>query len=157
MSVNWHNDGRNFWDTHGNNFNRLKDDLIPPADQALFRLLEDLERRGMLDDTIIAWVGEFGASRKLRPPWDAITGRAATADYWPAAAFAVVQSTVRAMPRPPIRPSALLAARFCGHDLPCLGNRSPTKLTDRKGRPLAICEGRDLRHSSPNRDVAGLP
>ncbi|MGV2332978.1 MAG UNVERIFIED_CONTAM: DUF1501 domain-containing protein [Planctomycetaceae bacterium] len=35
VTVNWHNDGRNFWDTHGNNFQRLKNDLIPPADQAL--------------------------------------------------------------------------------------------------------------------------
>ncbi|MFN7706385.1 MAG: DUF1501 domain-containing protein, partial [bacterium] len=43
VSVNWHNDGRNFWDTHGNNFNRLKDDLIPPADMALSALLEDLQ------------------------------------------------------------------------------------------------------------------
>lgn len=60
VSVNWHNDGKNFWDTHGNNFNRLKDDLIPPADKALAALLTDLEDKGMLDDTIIAWFGEFG-------------------------------------------------------------------------------------------------
>ena len=60
VSVNWHNDGRNFWDTHGNNFNRLRDDLIPPADRALTALITDLEDRGLLDETIIAWVGEFG-------------------------------------------------------------------------------------------------
>lgn len=59
VSVNWHNDGKNFWDTHGNNFKRLKNDLIPPADQALSALLIDLEQRGLLDETIIAWVGEF--------------------------------------------------------------------------------------------------
>ena len=33
VSVNWHNDGKNFWDTHGDNFNRLKNDLTPPADR----------------------------------------------------------------------------------------------------------------------------
>ena len=60
VSVNWHNDGKNFWDTHGDNFNRLKNDLIPPADMALSALLTDLEQRGMLDDTIVAWFGEFG-------------------------------------------------------------------------------------------------
>lgn len=60
VSVNWHNDGRNFWDTHGNNFNRLKNDLIPPADQALTAVLGDLRDRGMLDDTLVVWVGEFG-------------------------------------------------------------------------------------------------
>ena len=33
MTVNWHNDGQNFWDTHGDNFNQLKNRLMPPADQ----------------------------------------------------------------------------------------------------------------------------
>ena len=60
VSVNWHNDGHNFWDTHGNNFNRLKNDLCPPADRALTALLEDLTRTGRLDETLIVWVGEFG-------------------------------------------------------------------------------------------------
>ena len=60
VSINWHNDGQNFWDTHGNNFPRLKDTLIPQADLALSALLTDLTERGLLDDTIIAWVGEFG-------------------------------------------------------------------------------------------------
>jgi hypothetical protein len=60
VSVNWHNDGRNFWDTHGNNFNRLKNDLIPPADRALSAVLDDLSQSGRLDDTLIVWVGEFG-------------------------------------------------------------------------------------------------
>jgi len=60
VTVNWHNDGHNFWDTHGNNFNRLKNDLIPPADQALSALLEDLDQRGLLEETLVVWVGEFG-------------------------------------------------------------------------------------------------
>lgn len=60
VSVNWHNDGRNFWDTHSNNFNRLKDDLIPPADRALSAVLEDLSTSGQLEETLVVWVGEFG-------------------------------------------------------------------------------------------------
>ena len=76
VSVNWHNDGKNFWDTHGNNFNRLKNDLIPPADMALSALIEDLEERGMLDETIIAWVGEFGR----RPQ---ISKNNAGREHWP--------------------------------------------------------------------------
>jgi hypothetical protein len=59
VTVNWHDDGKFFWDTHGNNFNRLKDDLIPPADQALAALLDDLAARGMLEETIVAWVGDI--------------------------------------------------------------------------------------------------
>ena len=76
VSVNWHNDGKNFWDTHGNNFNRLKNDLIPPADRALAALLTDLEERGLLDETIVAWVGEFG-----RKPQ--ITKNNAGREHWP--------------------------------------------------------------------------
>lgn len=60
VCVNWHNDGQNFWDTHGNNFQRLKNDLVPPADMALSAVLKDLKDRGMLDDTLVVWVGEFG-------------------------------------------------------------------------------------------------
>ena len=60
VCVNWHNDGGSFWDTHGNNFNRLKNDLCPPADQSLSALIDDLKDRGLWEETVIAWVGEFG-------------------------------------------------------------------------------------------------
>ncbi len=76
VSVNWHNDGKNFWDTHGDNFNRLKNELIPPADMALSALLEDLQQRGMLDETLVVWVGEFG-----RKPQ--ITAGNAGREHWP--------------------------------------------------------------------------
>ena len=79
VSVNWHNDGHNFWDTHGRNFSRLKRELIPPADQALSALLEDLHARGMLDDTIVAWVGEFGR----RPQIDAGNAGDGGRAHWP--------------------------------------------------------------------------
>jgi hypothetical protein len=75
VNVNWHNDGHNFWDTHGNNFNRLKNDLIPPSDRALAALLTDLSERGMLEDTIVAWVGEFGR----KPQISGGSGR----EHWP--------------------------------------------------------------------------
>ncbi len=71
VCVNWHNDGHNFWDTHGNNFNRLKQDLCPPADQALAALIDDLKSRGLYEETVIAWVGEFGRAPKI----NASTGR----------------------------------------------------------------------------------
>ena len=76
VNVNWHQDHRNFWDTHGNNFNRLKRDLIPPADRALTALLTDLEERGMLEDTLVVWVGEFG-----RKPM--ISKNNAGREHWP--------------------------------------------------------------------------
>ena len=42
MTVNWHDDGQNFWDTHGDNFNHLKNRLMPPADRGFAALLDDL-------------------------------------------------------------------------------------------------------------------
>jgi uncharacterized protein (DUF1501 family) len=76
VCVNWHNDGKTFWDTHGNNFKRLQNDLIPPADRALAALLTDLSARGLLEDTIVAWVGEFGR----RPE---ITAANSGREHWP--------------------------------------------------------------------------
>jgi uncharacterized protein (DUF1501 family) len=65
VSVNWHNDGRNFWDTHQENFARLERELIPPADQAFAALLDDLSQSGKLDDTLVVWVGEFGRTPRI--------------------------------------------------------------------------------------------
>ena len=76
VNVNWHQDHRNFWDTHGNNFVRLKRDLIPPADRALCALLTDLEDRKMLDDTLVVWVGEFGRNPQINP-------KNAGREHWP--------------------------------------------------------------------------
>lgn len=61
VAVNWHNDGQNFWDTHGNNFQRLERDLIPPSNQALSALLTDLAASGKLDETLVVWAGEFSS------------------------------------------------------------------------------------------------
>jgi hypothetical protein len=67
VCVNWHQDNKAFWDTHGDNFNRLKNELIPPADRALAALLTDLSERGLFEDTIVAWVGEFGRRPQITP------------------------------------------------------------------------------------------
>src|SRR5581483_4836169 len=56
VTVNWHDDGQSFWDTHGDNFNQLKNRLMPPADQGFAALLDDLAGRGLLDSTLIVGV-----------------------------------------------------------------------------------------------------
>ena len=76
VTVNWHDDHQNFWDTHGDNFNQLKNRLMPPADQGLSALLDDLDARGLLDETLVVWVGEFG-----RKPH--ITRGNAGREHWP--------------------------------------------------------------------------
>ena len=53
------------WDTHGNAFPHLKDRLLPPTDQALSALIEDLHQSGQLDETLIVMAGEFGRTAKI--------------------------------------------------------------------------------------------
>lgn len=48
------------WDTHRDNFNTMKDKLLPPWDAALATLLEDLHERGLLDTTLVWSTGEMG-------------------------------------------------------------------------------------------------
>ncbi|HEV2473775.1 MAG TPA: DUF1501 domain-containing protein [Chthonomonadales bacterium] len=63
------------WDTHQNNFNIMKDNLMPPLDSGYSTLLSDLSQRGMLDSTLVVWMGEFGRT----PHVNSAAGR----DHWP--------------------------------------------------------------------------
>ncbi len=53
------------WDTHGNNFNCLKENLLPEFDRAYSALLEDLSRRGLLDQTLVMVNSEMGRRPKI--------------------------------------------------------------------------------------------
>ena len=53
------------WDTHYNNFEVLKNDLLPHLDTGLPMLLRDLEQRGMLDTTMVVVMGEFGRTPRV--------------------------------------------------------------------------------------------
>jgi hypothetical protein len=55
----------NNWDTHTDNFNQLKNRLLPPFDRGFSALLEDLSQRGLLEETLVIAVGEFGRTPKL--------------------------------------------------------------------------------------------
>jgi len=63
VQVNLGNDEA--WDTHGNAFPHLKDNLFPPTDKAISALLDDLEATGELDETLIVMAGEFGRTPKI--------------------------------------------------------------------------------------------
>lgn len=54
------------WDTHDDNFNRVAA-LCDQVDPAFNALLEDLESRGLLDRTLVMWMGEFGRTPKINP------------------------------------------------------------------------------------------
>jgi hypothetical protein len=53
------------WDTHANNWNTLKDRLLPPLDRGVSALLDDLRDRSLLEDTLVIMVGEFGRTPKI--------------------------------------------------------------------------------------------
>ena len=66
----------NGWDTHDDNFNRVKK-LSDAVDPGFAALVSDLKERGMLDKTLVIWMGEFGRTPKINPR----TGR----DHFPKA------------------------------------------------------------------------
>jgi hypothetical protein len=73
--------GRNeTWDTHGNAFPHLKNNLLPPMDQCVAALIEDLDARGLLESTLIVMAGEFGRTPRITtlPQHYALPGR----DHW---------------------------------------------------------------------------
>jgi uncharacterized protein (DUF1501 family) len=63
------------WDTHKDNFNQLKKRLVPPMEQAFAALLDDLSERGLLESTLVVWMGDFG-----RTP---VINKDAGRDHWP--------------------------------------------------------------------------
>lgn len=143
VTVNWHNDGINFWDTHGDNFNQLKNRLMPPTDQGLSALLDDLDARGMLDETLVVWVGEFGRNPR-------ITRANAGREHWPRCYTAVLAgggirggavygSSDRWAAYPatdPVSPADLAATILLG-----LGLDPSQELIDPVGRPLPLSRG----------------
>ena len=73
------------WDTHKDNFTRLKEKLMPGEDTAFSAFIEDMDQRGLLEDTLVVWSGEFGRKPHIGQPNPAVNnigpgGR----DHWPA-------------------------------------------------------------------------
>ncbi|HVX09756.1 MAG TPA: DUF1501 domain-containing protein [Pirellulales bacterium] len=67
------------WDTHADNFGRLKNQLLPPLDRGVAALLDDLAASGLLDETLIVIAGEFGRTPKISMlPGATLPGR----DHW---------------------------------------------------------------------------
>jgi uncharacterized protein (DUF1501 family) len=67
------------WDNHGDIFRTLRDRLLPPLDQSVAALLDDLGATGLLDETLVVLLGEFGRTPRISAPSaGAIPGR----DHW---------------------------------------------------------------------------
>ncbi len=134
------------WDTHGKNAERLKGHLMPVMDQAYSALLEDLEARGLLAETLVVWAGEFGRTPKI----NAAAGR----DHWGHVfSVALAGGGVRGgvvhgasdrigghVKDNRVQPQDLLATIF--H---CLGHTPDTEVHDALGRPHPISRGTVLQ------------
>jgi hypothetical protein len=141
------------WDTHGGNFPLLKDLLMPVADRAFSALLEDLQERGLLDETLVVWVGEFGRAPKISKPGAGTTTNLGR-DHWPQCFSGVLagggvrggqvygaSDRLGAHPADlPVPPRDLAATIY--H---CLGVDPHTMIPDVLARPQVLCEGKPLR------------
>ncbi len=131
------------WDTHEKHNQAMKDLLMPIMDRCYSALLEDLAVRGLLDETLVVWFGEFGRT----PRFNGNAGR----DHWGHCfSLALAGGGIRggvvhgssdrngAYPVDGrVEPRDLLATIF--H---CLGYAPDTEVQDSLGRPLPISRGR---------------
>jgi hypothetical protein len=95
VTVNWQDetkvDGVNTcWDTHQNNFAKLRDLLCPLFDWAFPAFIDDLRERGLLETTLVVAVGEFGRTPKLGQFTQSNNTRKTGRDHWPHAFTALL-------------------------------------------------------------------
>jgi hypothetical protein len=138
------------WDTHGDNFNQLKKRLLPITDQAVPTLVQDLRARGLFEETLIVWMGEFGRSPKVQNTKQfGPDGR----DHWPdcytvlfagggVIPGAIYGSSDRIGAHPatdPVSPDDIAATMFWA-----IGIDPATEVIDPLGRPLPIAAGKPI-------------
>jgi hypothetical protein len=138
--------GNRDWDTHDKNFQGLKDTLLPPTDRGLSALLNDLESRGLLDETLVVWMGDMGRTPRIN--------KGAGRDHW---SFCysillagggirggqVYGSSDRSAAYPstnPVSPADVAATIY--H---CLGIDPLAHVTDQQGRPFVVSTGKPIR------------
>jgi arylsulfatase A-like enzyme len=133
------------WDSHQSVFPRHRDHLIPPADQGLSALLEDLDTRGLLESTLVVAMGEFGRTPRINHN----AGR----DHWPRCYSVVLagggirggtvlgsSDNIGAYPATdPVSPGDLAATIYS-----LFGVDPAHEIRDITGRPWRLAEGRAL-------------
>jgi hypothetical protein len=130
------------WDSHGQIYRHMRERLVAPADRGLAALFADLGERGLLDDTLVVVMAEFGRSPRLNKD----AGRA----HWPQ-----VQSVVLAGAGIPGGRVFGTSDRFAAYPatdpvtppdlaqtvLHLLGVPADLELTDPQGKPVRACQG----------------
>jgi hypothetical protein len=134
------------WDSHTKETQRLRTALAPPTDQAFSALLADLHQRGLLGETLVLCLAEFGRTPRMNPK----AGR----DHWGHVfSLALAGGGVRGgqvygasdqhggQPKEGrVQPQDLTATI-----LHCLGYEPESELRDRQGRPIPASRGRVIR------------
>ncbi len=141
VTVNWSKLNADQWDTHKNNFSKLRE-LLPPFDQGLAAFLQDLDAHGLLDSTLVVGLGEFGRTPKINEN----AGR----DHWPdcyslllagggisgGRVFGASNRTASYPIRDDVAPWDVAATIY--H---LLGIAPGTQIRNRQGQPLPIARG----------------
>ncbi|HJZ93986.1 MAG TPA: DUF1501 domain-containing protein [Gemmataceae bacterium] len=131
-----------YWDTHSNNFVQLKQVNLPNLDQTYDALLGDLEDRGLLDETLVVTMSDFGRTPRV----NGSAGR----DHWTYCYSVVLagagirggtvcgasDSQAAFVKDRPVRP-----ADVCATIYHCLGIDPETLIADKAGRPVPIAHG----------------
>ena len=133
------------WDTHADNFNRIKNTMLPAFDRPAAALLDDLDERGMLDETLVVFLTEFGRTPKIN--------KNAGRDHYPSCysvAFAGAGIKGGQVYGKSDKSGSEPAENACGPaDLhatifEAFGIHHKTTITDRLGRPFPISDGEPL-------------
>jgi hypothetical protein len=137
--ISWAPDANATWDTHGQNFVKLKSTLLPQMDAAVSSLLDDLEVRGLLERTLVAVMGEFGRSPKVngaagRDHWNFCYSLLMAGGGIKAGHVHGASNRIGARPsRNPVTPGDIVATMY--H---CQGIEPDTEMHDRLARPFPL-------------------
>ncbi len=141
VTVNWQRDDA-FWDTHADNFNLHKNQLLPSFDRGFSALLDDLADRQLLDETLVVVLSEFGRTPKIntnagRDHWAPCNTVLLAGGGVPGGQVYGASDKIAAYPaRDPVRPEDLAATMY--H---LLGVDTEIQLTNFEGRKQAISNG----------------
>lgn len=136
--------GSEGWDTHQDNFTDLKNRLLPITDQTVPTLIADLRSRGLLDDTLVLWMGEFGRGPKIgdrdgkgRNHWpECYTVMMAGGGVTGGAIYGASDAQGAYPASDPVRPEDIAATLYWA-----LGIDPASEVVDTQSRPLPISQG----------------
>ena len=139
------------WDTHASNFGPLKNLHCPVLDQTLTALLGDMTERGLLDETLVVAVGEFGRSPRLGVSTSGNSNSPDGRDHWPYCYTALVagagipggrlygesDETASSPKDKPVHPNDLLATVYYA-----LGIDPNQEIHNHLGQPRELVKGK---------------